>query len=277
MADTYVSALFSNLHREGAPHVGEKVPVIAGGSPPETPIPETRQADAAGRLEVGREAGDNLDKTDSADTLPNGTVVFTAGQHHIGTDALLLAEFCELRPGWAVCDLGAGCGILLLALVDRGLTGPAVAVERDAEGARLVQRAAAAGGLAQLTVVRQDLRTFRSGRPFDLVVANPPYYSAGPASPNAQRAAARHETGAGDLDEWCAATARLLKDRGRFCLCYPPERLAELMDTLRTHKLEPKRLQFVRAAATEPPSLVLIEARKACGVGLRILPDLLII
>lgn len=215
------------------------------------------------------------------ETLPNGTLVFTSQSHRVGTDALLLANFCVPKGGWAkagkayalsVCDLGSGCGIVALSLLDGGFPGRAVGVEIDPEGAQLLARAAKENNLSLLTAHEGDARAYRTPYPFSLVVSNPPYYNAGARPADPVRAAARHEESL-SLPALCAAARRLLKDRGRFCLCYPPARLADLFCALREAGLEPKRLQFVRKAAGSPPWLALVEARKGGGTELSVLPD----
>ena len=37
----------------------------------------------------------------------------------LGGDALALGEFASVKPGWRVCDLGTGSGVLLLLLARR--------------------------------------------------------------------------------------------------------------------------------------------------------------
>lgn len=204
--------------------------------------------------------------------MPGGTVLYTSGACPITTDALLLARFCALRPQWAVCDLGCGGGVLLLSLVDRGLTGRAVGVDIRPEGPRLLAAAAEAGALANVQAVQADLRVWREAQLFDLVVANPPYFTEGKRADDTARATARHQT-EGTLGDFCAAAGRLLKDRGRFCLCYPAGQLAALFEALRAERLEPKRMQLARKAPDARPWLALVEARKAGGAGLEILPD----
>ncbi|MGN1003762.1 MAG: methyltransferase, partial [Oscillospiraceae bacterium] len=65
----------------------------------------------------------------------------------------------------------------------------------------------------------------------------------------------------------------LVKNGGRFALVHRPERLADLLGTLRAYDLEPKRMQFVQARDL-PPSAVLIETYKQAKPGLTILPAL---
>ncbi len=209
------------------------------------------------------------------ETLSNGTTVYTAGQHRIGTDALLLTRFCNPRPAWAAADLCAGCGVVLLGLWDAGLRGEMLAVDIAPGATALIEKAARHSKIPQLQVHTGDLRQLRPPRLYDLVTANPPYFDAGPPPPEPARALARHQAACGIADV-CAAAGRLLKDRGRFCLCYPPARLAGLFAALAAARLAPKRMQLVRKTPEAPPWLVLLDARKNGGEGLSLLPDLLL-
>lgn len=209
------------------------------------------------------------------ETLPGGTRLFCDKTHPVTTDSLLLARFCGAKPKWSVCDLGAGGGILVLSLLDAGTKGPAVAVECQPEAVALLNRAKEENALEGLTVHHGDVRGFALPRPVDVVVSNPPYFTAGAQSPVQARAAARHQQAA-TLADFCHTAARIIKDGGRFCLCYPAEKLAEAFGCLRAAGLEPKRLQLVRKTSADAPWLLLADARKAAGVGLQILPDILL-
>ena len=70
--------------------------------------------------------------------------------------------------------------------------------------------------------------------------------------------------------------ARVLKDGGKLSLCHRPERLAEVLAVLRAHRLEPKRLAFVKNKPDAAPWLFLVEAQKNRKTGLRVEPDVLI-
>ena len=131
-------------------------------------------------------------------------------------------------------------------------------------------------GIGHITPHCADLRTFRQGEgSFDVCACNPPYFTDGPQSRNAAHALARHENTC-TLDDVCACAFRLLKDGGRFSLCHRPERLAEVLAVLRAHRLEPKRLAFVKNRADGAPWLFLVEAQKNRKTGLRVEPDVLI-
>ena len=67
-----------------------------------------------------------------------------------------------------------------------------------------------------------------------------------------------------------------LKWGGRFYVCYPPDRMADLFEALRLNRLEPKVMRLVFPTEQKAPCLLLIEARKGGGMGLNILPSLIL-
>ena len=126
-------------------------------------------------------------------------------------------------------------------------------------------------------VVAGDLRHIETLLPpggFDGCVANPPYFPVGSGASGA-RPQARSEVTL-TLKELCRAAQWLLTYGGRFALVHRPERLADLMEALRAHQLEPKRLRLLRHRAEKPPSLLLLEAKKGAKPGLVWEPDLIL-
>lgn len=208
----------------------------------------------------------------TVETLPNNTKVWINQEHRFGTDSLLLSSFCQAKKNWNICDLGSGCGIIALSLIDKGVTGNVIAVELDASGTALLNGTCKENNYANVTAICQDIKHFKSPPIFDLVVANPPYFNQGILPKTTRKASARHETTA-SLSDFCKAASQLLKDKARFCVCFPPNRLINLITALHANKLEPKRLQFVRNNIDAEPWLVLVDARKAGGSGITILPD----
>ena len=61
---------------------------------------------------------------------------------------------------------------------------------------------------------------------------------------------------------------------GAFCLVHRAERLADVICLLRENGFEAKRLRTVAHRPGKEPSLVLIEARRGAGSGLKIMPPL---
>lgn len=195
------------------------------------------------------------------------TLILSDGCFPLGEASLALGGFATVRPGWRVCDLGCGGGTLLLLLARREGSLSLTGVELDPEAARCARENLARNGLAG-EIVTGDLRQKAlPNEGFDLAVSNPPWFALGSGT---AAGAARSEE-ALTLDGLCAAVRRLLRTGGRFALVYPPARLCELFCTLRSHRLEPKRLQFLAHAAGAPPSAALVEAVKNGRPGLEVL------
>ena len=195
------------------------------------------------------------------------TLTWPDGVFPLGADTLALGGFAPVRRGWRVCDLGTGSGAMLLLLARRaeGLT--LYGVEQDPLAAGTARDNLAANGLAG-EIVTADLR--QSGLPagaFDLVVCNPPYFAPGSGGDGGQA-----RMGHCPPEQLCAAAGRLLKNGGRFALCFRPERLCDLLCALRGAGLEPKRLKLLCHSPAHPPYGALVEAVKGARPGLSILP-----
>ncbi len=214
-------------------------------------------------------------------SLGDGLCVEVSPQHGFGEDALLLASFAGVRPQDSVCDLGTGCGILPL-LWCRTPPFPTIhGVEIQYDAALMAQRSVERCGLGDHIVIHHaDLRLWKEFLPpnaQDVVTMNPPYFAPGSGgvslSPQAQLA--RHEGCGCSLSDIAKAACGLLRNGGRFCLCHRPERLCDLLATLRGCGLEPKRIQLVQSRPDTPAWLVLCEARKGGKPGLTMQPTLI--
>ena len=99
--------------------------------------------------------------------------------------------------------------------------------------------------------------------------------SAGRISPDEERKIARHEIAAG-LSDFLRAGVYLLSLRGRMALVYPAVRLVDLLQSMRSADLEPKRLRMVHSFADARASLVLVEGVKNGRSGIEVLSPLVI-
>jgi len=195
-------------------------------------------------------------------------------------DSLLLADFCRIRPRDRILELGAGTGVISLLLAKKFPRARFVADEFEPRAYDLLCRNVEMSGLIDRIVpVDRDVKYLsRSIAPnaFNAIVANPPYTKSGTGrkSPSPERQTARQDQSA-SFHAWLNCR-NMLKNKGRFILVFPASRAAEMMSSLRERKLEPKRLRFVHPSARKPASLVLIESIKSAGVGLEILPPLVV-
>ncbi|MBR1780093.1 MAG: methyltransferase [Oscillospiraceae bacterium] len=206
------------------------------------------------------------------------TLLQDPAEFKLTRDALDLARFATVRRFDWVCDLGCGQGNLLIPLAERaeGLT--LDGVELRAGAAALCRENLRRNGLSG-TIVTGDLTARHASLgpgQYDLVVANPPYFAAssGAVAPDEARGMARTE-GNYTLEAACAAAKLLLHTGGRFALCIRPERLAELMEEMRRHGLEPKRLQLRQPRSERCANLALVEGVRQGRPGLTVLPVLL--
>jgi len=214
--------------------------------------------------------------------LWNGITLLQPNDHfRLSTDSVVCAAFSSF-PGHAhVADLGCGSGALALMLLADNPTLHLTGIElQEASAAAAVQNARNNGLEDRFSVLHADLRNIRSLLPagsMDGVISNPPYFPAGSGHTSASTALAQARS-----EETCSlaqlvdAAAWLLKWGGKFCLVHRPERLADLIWELRSRKLEPKRIRFVRHHTSGPVSLVLLEARKGGKSGLQYEPDLIL-
>ena len=216
------------------------------------------------------------------ESLWNGVRMLQPGRgFRLGTDSVLLAEFLSLPANASVADLGAGCGTLGLLLLrdhpDMRVTGLEILPDAAAQARKNID----ANHLSEhFSVITGDLREHRALLPasaFDAVVSNPPYFPAasGATSPDGARAIARSEVCC-TIDDLCACAAYALRFGGEFFLVHKPERLTDLLCTLRAHRLEPKRIRLVRHHAGADANLVLIAARRGGKPGVMLEPELLL-
>lgn len=62
----------------------------------------------------------------------------------------------------------------------------------------------------------------------------------------------------------------MLKDKGSLYLVHRPDRLVDLIETLRKNKMEPKIIKFVYPSQEKAPNLILIKAIKNAKPFLKI-------
>ena len=199
-------------------------------------------------------------------------------QFRLSTDSVACAWFARFRSRSQITDLGCGSGAIALMLLASDPTLTVTGIELQTDAAEAARQNAQTNRLS-FTVLEGDLRSMQSLLPansMDGVISNPPYFPVGSGKP-AQGAFARarsEETCS--LAQLCDAADWLLRWGGTFVLVHRPERLADLIWELRSRKLEPKRIRFVRHRPDSPVSLVLLEARKGGRPGLGYEPDLVL-
>lgn len=198
-----------------------------------------------------------------------------------GVDAVLLSGFAQAKKGEKVIDLGTGTGIIPILMEAKTDGEHFTGLEIQEESAEMAKRSVSLNDLDEkIDIVCGDIKEadklFKAGA-FDVVTSNPPYMNDGGGFKNdyGPKAIARHELLC-SLDDVARAAAKLLRFGGRFYMVHRPHRLADIICTLREHRLEPKRIRFVQPYADKEPNMVLIEASNGGKSMVKVMPPLII-
>jgi tRNA1Val (adenine37-N6)-methyltransferase len=194
--------------------------------------------------------------------------------YRFSLDPVLLANFATLHSGEQVLDLGCGCGVMALILARRYADVEVVGVEIQARQAARAQRSVRLNGLeARVRIEHADVRTWspEASGIFTRVLCNPPFRPprSGRISAGTERSISRHELH-GTLDDFIRCAAMALHRSGTLSMVHLPERLTDVVLSLRANGLEPKRLRMVHSRAMEPARLFLIEAQKGGRPGMNV-------
>lgn len=207
-----------------------------------------------------------LCEDEKIEPLGNNMKIVVSNSHTFGTDAILLADFAKIKRKDKACDLGTGCGIIPLIWL-KGETKSVTAVDIQKKAIDQLNKSVELNSLqGRITPVNCDLRNLKGILEFgayDLVTMNPPYKPVGTGIESIAEAEriARHEITC-NIDDAVAAAAKLLRFSGRFCMCHRPERLCDIIVSMRNGGIEVKRIRFVCEREGKAPWLVLVEGKR---------------
>ena len=195
-------------------------------------------------------------------------IIQKEGGFCFGIDAVLLSDFTkEIRNNSQVLDLGTGTGILSILLTAKTNLKKIYGIEIQEEVANMAKRSVELNQLQEKVEIInkniKDLKNIFEKNSMDAIVTNPPYkkLDTGKTNEKENKYIARHEVTA-SLEDFIKISFDLLKDKGSFYMIHRPERLAEIIYTLKKNKLEPKRMRFIYSNIEQEPKLVLIKAVK---------------
>ncbi len=214
--------------------------------------------------------------------LGAGISVIVSNENHFSTDTVLLADFAAPKKHENVMEFGAGCGAISLIWCRNTPPKSVTSVEIQQPAAEMMQRSVEMNGLGgRITVINADLKDLKGKAQFgfyDMIAMNPPYKigGGGVVNDDMQKRIARHETEC-TIDDITKAASDLLRFGGRLCVCQRPERLTDVLLSMRNAGIEPKRLRFVEQRRGKAAKLFLVEGKRgARSGGLVMLPTLLI-
>ena len=193
----------------------------------------------------------------------------------VGTDAVLLGRWVEVKPTDIVLDIGTGCGILPMMLAQKGVS-QVDAVDLDAVS---VEEATvnfkASQWRDQLQAYCSDIADFQTDRKYDLVISNPPFFIRSFKCDADRKSRARHTDVTLSFETLCEAVCRLMDAKGRFAVVLPVTESMDFLKVADSYGLylckrmtiipiegkEPNRvnleLQFAQSAAVQEESFVI--------------------
>jgi tRNA1Val (adenine37-N6)-methyltransferase len=193
-----------------------------------------------------------------------------------GIDSILLSNFAsDIKKESRIIDLGTGTGVIGILLSAKTKAREVVGLEIQQEVYEMAKRSVKLNHLEEkVTLINANIKEIENGLDigtFDAVVTNPPYKkdNTGLKNENEKKLISRHEITA-HLDDFIRIASKILKDKKDFYMVHRPERLADIMVTLRKYKLEPKKIQFVHPSLGKEPNLILIKATKNANPFLRV-------
>lgn len=196
-----------------------------------------------------------------------------------GVDAVLLANFAEVKSKYRVIDICTGTGIVPFIVYGKRSPKSILGIEIQEEFVEMAKRSVEVNKLQEkIEFIKgdiKDLKLMKTIEKADVVTVNPPYKlnSSGIINRSDKLAVARHEILC-SLEDVIIGARVLLKDNGKLYMVHRPERLADILCLLRKHKIEPKRIRMIHPNTKKPPNIVLIEAQRDGGAFLKWEPPL---
>lgn len=212
---------------------------------------------------------------------PSFQIIQHQQQFCFSMDAVLLANFIQIKKTEYMIDLGTGSGVIPLLVAGRQQPRRIIGLEIQGELADMARRSVALNGLnEQISIEEMDLKQAANllGQGIaDVVSANPPYRQllSGRKNPLDTVAIARHEVCC-TLEDVIKAASQLLKFRGRFYMVHLAERLTDIFYYARMYQMEPKRLRSVHSFGGEAAKLILVQMVKGAKPSLELMAPLTI-
>ena len=195
-----------------------------------------------------------------------------------GIDSVLLSDFAKNIKNGAECvDLGTGTGILGILLCAKTNLKEIIGIEIQDEVAEMANRSIKLNNLENkfkilnINIKKIIEENILEKNSFDVVVTNPPYkkLNTGKINEEEKKLISRHEITA-NLFDFINTANYLLKDKGSLYMVHRPERLADIIEIMRSKKIEPKEIRFVYPQKNKEPNLILIKGVKNAKAFLKI-------
>ncbi len=197
-------------------------------------------------------------------------------------DSVLLPNFVEIpKKTNKILDMCTGNAPIPLILSTK-TNAKIYAVELQKEVFNLAKETIKINNLDnQIELINDNIKNLKkifNTETFDIITCNPPYFKKKDDSiinDNKVKSIARHEIEM-ELEDVMVISKALLKNEGSLVLVHRTERLIKIIELMKKHNIEPKRMRLIYSKVNTESNLVLIDGRKNGKEGLKILPPLYI-
>ena len=180
----------------------------------------------------------------------------------VGTDGVLLGAWTSLPPpGSRVLDVGTGTGLIALMIAQRTKDVKVDALEIDPLSARQAsENILNSPWKERISCIHSSFQDYSSRcmSSYDLIICNPPFFSASSKTPSKEKNLARHDDSL-SLGDIFSSSLPLLKEKSIISLILPLHKEAQALDLCTEHHLHCKRLTRVKPAPGKSIKRVLLE------------------
>jgi len=187
----------------------------------------------------------------------------------VGVDSVLLGVWAFPPPLTSyssplILDVGTGTGLLALMMAQRFPNAIIDAVEIDNEAhQQAVENATNSPWNNRIRLICDDFFNYAENcfHRYNLIICNPPYFTASLKSPNNKRSIARHNDSL-PHSSLLVSASKLLTSDGMFAIVLPTAEAISLINEAKTHGLFLKRMLHVQAFPSKPVHRIMLELSK---------------
>lgn len=180
----------------------------------------------------------------------------------VSTDGVLLGAWTRISKSRTALDIGSGSGVIAIMLAQRSAElMQIVGVEIDKNSClQARENAAISPWTERLKMVHASVQEYARtcGQTFDLIVSNPPFFTAGTLSYNQKRNSVRHAVSL-PHDDLLQAVSVLLSPAGRFSVILPVFEGTRFKEQAERYQLYLSAETRVHGMAGKPVERVLLE------------------